>query len=146
MTHKFFHANISAMDPIVLYKILQIRTNVFVVEQHCPYPELDGRDLEPDSEQVWVTVDDEIAGTIRILRDSDALRIGRVVVAAKHRGTGVARELFTYALERCANINPASKLVLDAQAPLQDWYGSFGFEPVSEIFMEDGIPHITMEL
>ncbi|MDN5741810.1 MAG: GNAT family N-acetyltransferase [Corynebacterium casei] len=146
MTHKFFHANISAMDPIVLYKILQIRTDVFVVEQHCPYPELDGRDLEPDSEQVWVTVDDEIAGTIRILRDSDALRIGRVVVAAKHRGTGVARELFTYALERCANINPASKLVLDAQAPLQDWYGSFGFEPVSEIFMEDGIPHITMEL
>ncbi|MDN5707729.1 GNAT family N-acetyltransferase [Corynebacterium casei] len=146
MTHKFFHANISAMDPIVLYKILQIRTDVFVVEQNCPYPELDGRDLEPDSEQVWVTVDDEIAGTIRILRDSDALRIGRVVVAAKHRGTGVARELFTYALERCANINPASKLVLDAQAPLQDWYGSFGFEPVSEIFMEDGIPHITMEL
>ena len=145
MTHKFFHANISAMDPIVLYKILQIRTDVFVVEQNCPYPELDGRDLEPDSEQVWVTVDDEIAGTIRILRDSDALRIGRVVVAAKHRGTGVARELFTYALERCANINPASKLVLDAQAPLQDWYGSFGFEPVSEIFMEDGIPHITME-
>lgn len=146
MTHKFFHANISAMDPIVLYKILQIRTDVFVVEQNCPYPELDGRDLEPDSEQVWVTVEDEIAGTIRILRDSDALRIGRVVVAAKHRGTGVARELFTYALERCANINPASKLVLDAQAPLQDWYGSFGFEPVSEIFMEDGIPHITMEL
>ena len=145
MTHKFFHANISAMDPIVLYKILQIRTDVFVVEQNCPYPELDGRDLEPDSEQVWVTVDDEIAGTIRILRDSDALRIGRVVVAAKHRGTGVARELFTYALERCANINPASKLVLDAQAPLQDWYGSFGFKPVGEIFMEDGIPHITME-
>ena len=146
MKHKFFHANISAMDPIVLYKILQIRTDVFVVEQNCPYPELDGRDLEPDSEQVWVTVDDEIAGTIRILRDSDALRIGRVVVAAKHRGTGVARELFTYALERCANIDPDSKLVLDAQAPLQDWYGSFGFEPVGEIFMEDGIPHITMEL
>lgn len=146
MKHKFFHANISAMDPIVLYKILQIRTDVFVVEQNCPYPELDGRDLEPDSEQVWVTVDGEIAGTIRILRDSDALRIGRVVVAAKHRGTGVARELFTYALERCANIDPDSKLVLDAQAPLQDWYGSFGFEPVSEIFMEDGIPHITMEL
>ena len=145
MTHKFFHANISAMDPIVLYKILQIRTDVFVVEQNCPYPELDGRDLEPDSEQVWVTVDDEIAGTIRILRDSDALRIGRVVVAAKHRGTGVARELFTYALERCANIDSDSKLVLDAQAPLQDWYGSFGFKPVGEIFMEDGIPHITME-
>lgn len=146
MTHKFFHANISAMDPIVLYKILQIRTDVFVVEQNCPYPELDGRDLEPDSEQVWVTVDDEVAGTIRILRDSAALRIGRVVVAAKHRGTGVARELFTYALERCKNIDPASKLVLDAQAPLQDWYGSFGFKPVGEIFMEDGIPHITMEL
>ena len=61
MTHKFFNENISTMDPRVLYKILQIRTDVFVVEQNCPYPELDGRDLEADSEQLWVTVDDEIA-------------------------------------------------------------------------------------
>ena len=146
MTHKFFNENISTMDPRILYKILQIRTDVFVVEQNCPYPELDGRDLEPDSEQLWVTVDDEVAGTIRILRDADALRIGRVVVAAKHRGTGVARELFSYALERCAQIDPDLKMVLDAQAPLQRWYGSFGFTAVSEVFYEDGIPHVTMEL
>ncbi|WP_240944770.1 GNAT family N-acetyltransferase [Corynebacterium stationis] len=73
MTHKFFNENISTMEPRILYKILQIRTDVFVVEQNCPYPELDGRDLEPDSEQLWVTVDDEVAGTIRILRDADAL-------------------------------------------------------------------------
>lgn len=146
MTHKFFNENISTMDPRILYKILQIRTDVFVVEQNCPYPELDGRDLEPDSEQLWVTVDDEVAGTIRILRDADALRIGRVVVAAKHRGTGVARELFAYALERCAQIAPELKLILDAQAPLQGWYGSFGFTAVSEVFYEDGIPHVTMEL
>src|SRR5690625_252293 len=101
MTHKFFNENISTMDPRILYKILQIRTDVFVVEQNCPYPELDGRDLEPDSEQLWVTVDDEVAGTIRILRDADALRIGRVVVAAKHRGTGVARELFEIGRASC---------------------------------------------
>ena len=91
MTYKFFNENISTMDPRILYKILQIRTDVFVVEQNCPYPELDGRDLEPDSEQLWVTVDDEVAGTIRILRDADALRIGRGVVADKHRGAGVTR-------------------------------------------------------
>lgn len=145
MTHKFFSENISSMDPRILYKILQIRTDVFVVEQNCPYRELDGRDLEPNSEQLWVTVDGEIAGTIRILRDPDALRIGRVVVASRHRGSGVARELFSYALERCAQIDPSLKVVLDAQAPLQGWYGSFGFTPISEVFYEDGIPHITME-
>src|SRR5690625_5114337 len=121
MTHKFFNENISTMDPIVLYKILQIRTDVFVVEQNCPYPELDGRDLEADSEQLWVTVDDEIAGTIRILRDTEALRIGRVVVAAKHRGTGGARELFNFALESCAQIAPELKLGLDSPAPLKRW-------------------------
>ncbi|WP_300908597.1 GNAT family N-acetyltransferase [Corynebacterium stationis] len=145
MAYKFFSENISSMDPRILYKILQIRTDVFVVEQNCPYPELDGRDLESDSEQLWVTVDAEIAGTIRILRDADVLRIGRVVVAAKHRGTGVARELFAYALERCAQIAPEQKIVLDAQAPLQGWYGSFGFTPVSDVYLEDGIPHVTME-
>src|SRR5699024_12811108 len=97
---QFVNQNLPTMDPHTLYKILQIRTDVFVVEQNCPYPELDGRDLEPDSEQLWVTVDDEVAGTIRILRDADALRIGRVVVAPKHRGTGAARELLAYALQR----------------------------------------------
>ncbi|MGO1903296.1 GNAT family N-acetyltransferase [Corynebacterium casei] len=146
MTIKFFRENISTMDPVILYKMLKIRTDVFVVEQNCPYPELDGRDLEPDSEQLWVTVDDEVAGTIRILHDSDAIRIGRVVVAAQHRGTGVARELFSYALNRCKQIDSESTIVLDAQAPLQGWYGSFGFAPVGEIFTEDGIPHITMKL
>ena len=146
MTHTFSHSNISAMDPIVLYKILQLRTDVFVVEQNCPYPELDGRDLEPDCELIWVTVDDEIAGTTRILQEADALRIGRVVVAPNHRGTGLARELFAATLQRCKQIDSDSKIVLDAQAPLQGWYRSFGFKPVSDVFMEDGIPHITMEL
>lgn len=146
MSQKFFRKNISEIDPIVLYKLLKLRTDVFVVEQNCPYPELDGRDLEPDCELIWVTVDDEVAGTTRILQDANRLRIGRVVVAADHRGTGVARELFSYTLKRCKQIDPDVKIVLDAQAPLQEWYGSFGFQPVSDVYLEDGIPHVTMEL
>lgn len=146
MTQEFFNNHLSAIDPRTLYKILQLRTDVFVVEQNCPYPELDGRDLEPDCELLWATVDGKIAGTTRILHDSDALRIGRVVVAPQYRGTGIARELFAFTLERCAQIDSSSKIVLDAQAPLQGWYGSFGFTPISDVFLEDGIPHVTMEL
>ncbi|MFH0412484.1 GNAT family N-acetyltransferase [Corynebacterium sp. L4756] len=146
MAKKFLNKNIANIEPLVLYKILKLRTDVFVVEQNCPYPELDGCDLEPDSELVWVTINDEVAGTARILHDDEALRIGRVVVEANHRGTGVARELFAYTLDRCKQINPDSKIVLDAQAPLQVWYGSFGFTPASDVFLEDGIPHVTMVL
>src|SRR5699024_7167481 len=85
MTQEFFNSHLSAIDPRTLYKILQLRTDVFVVEQNCPYPELDGRDLEPNCELLWATVDGKIAGTTRILHDSDALRIGRVVVAPEYR-------------------------------------------------------------
>ena len=145
MTREFFAENVATMDPRILYKILKLRTDVFVVEQNFPYPELDDRDLEIDSQQVWVTVDDEVAGTARILRDSNALRIGRVVAAPEHRGTGIARELFAFVLERCADVDPQVKIVLDAQAPLKEWYSSFGFTQVGDMFLEDGIPHIPME-
>lgn len=146
MSTEFNSSNIAEMNPITLYGVLKLRTDVFVVEQNCPYPELDGRDLEPDCELVWATVNGELAGTTRILHDDDALRIGRVVASPNHRGTGIARELFAYTLDLCKQLDPNAKVVLDAQAPLQNWYGSFGFTPVSDVFLEDGLPHITMEL
>src|SRR5699024_1806576 len=119
MTQEFFNNHLSAIDPRTLYKILQLRTDVFVVEQNCPYPELDGRDLEPDCELLWATVDGEIAGTTRILHYRVALCIGPVVVAPHYRGTGIARELYAFTLERCALIDSSSTFILDAQAPLQ---------------------------
>ncbi|ALJ19439.1 GNAT family N-acetyltransferase [Microbacterium sp. No. 7] len=142
--HALHSAPVRSMDPTVLYGVLRLRVDVFVVEQDCAYPELDGRDLEDAALLVWATTGDAVVATLRILHDGDALRIGRVVVRAEQRGTGVARALFERGLDECAAIDPALPVVLDAQAPLEDWYARFGFRRAGEPFVEDGIPHVPM--
>lgn len=134
-------ARFADLDPTTLYALLRLRVDVFVVEQRCPYPELDGRDLEPDTRHLWL----ERAGTpvayLRILTEPDgAARIGRVVVAPAHRGQGLARRLLTEALAQLSG----HRCVLAAQTYLVDFYASFGFAPVEDEFLEDGIPHISM--
>ncbi len=113
--------------------------DVFVVEQECPYPELDGRDLEEGTTHLWIAVGDQIASTIRLLTDPGLHRIGRVVTHAGHRGQGHAARLMEAAIERCD-----SPIELDAQSYLRDWYRRFGFEQNGKEFIEDGIPHIPM--
>lgn len=137
-------AAVARMDPTTLYRLLQLRTDVFVVEQQCAYPELDGRDLEAGSLMLWASEDEAVVATLRILRDPDALRIGRVAALPSHRGSGIAGRLFRRALDECAGIAPALPIVLDAQQPLEAWYGRFGFERTGEAFLEDGIPHVPM--
>lgn len=147
MDIRLHSAPLAELEPITLYRILQLRTDVFVVEQHCPYPELDGRDAEPATVHVWAGDGDDtshVAATLRILRDEEALRIGRVAAHPDHRGSGLAAKLFEFALARCAELEPGLPIVLDAQAPLEAWYGRFGFERSGETFLEDGIPHVPM--
>jgi ElaA protein len=73
----FHHAHVRAIDPLTLYAILRLRVEVFVVEQSCPYPELDGRDLEPGAELFWATDGPDVLATLRVLHDADgALRVG----------------------------------------------------------------------
>ncbi|MGI6878663.1 GNAT family N-acetyltransferase [Microbacterium sp. gxy059] len=123
-----------------LYGILRLRVDVFVVEQACAYPELDGRDLEPDARQLWIEDASGVAATLRLLDDGTALRIGRVVAHPRVRGGGAAAALMRRALAEAAG----REIVLDAQAPLADWYGRFGFAPCGDEFLEDGIPHVPM--
>ncbi len=163
MSAQFHIASVAQMDPVSLYGVLQLRTDVFVVEQQCAYPELDGRDLEPDAVMVWAvdsaeqTDDDDgaaagsvgsragaVLATLRVLREPEGFRIGRVVAREAARGTGVARELMQRGLEHCFAQSPESAVVLDAQQPLEGWYGSFGFTRTGEPFQEDGIPHVPM--
>jgi ElaA protein len=131
-------------DPITLYRVLQLRVDVFVVEQACAYPELDGRDLEPTAELLWAEENEAVLGTLRILRDPDALRIGRVVTAEAARGRGVAAALMAQAVERCTETDAALPIVLGAQAHLADWYARFGFVVSGDLYQEDGIPHVPM--
>lgn len=134
-------AALADLPPAVLYALLRLRVDVFVVEQECAYPELDGRDLEPTCVHVWAEVDGTVAATLRVLRDADGRgRIGRVATGREFRGAGVAARLMDRALELLAG----SDVVLDAQAHLQHWYARFGFVAQGELFQEDGIPHVTM--
>jgi ElaA protein len=123
-----------------LYAILKLRIAVFVVEQHCAYPDLDGRDDEPGTRHLWVERDGEIRAYLRILDDGDVQRIGRVVTAPDARGAGLAGRLVTEALAVIGN-RPS---VLDAQAQLTGFYARFGFTETGPAYLEDGIPHVPM--
>ena len=129
------------LDASTLYRILALRVDVFVVEQQCPYPELDGRDLEPGTRQLWIADGDSVLATLRLLRDaSGEARIGRVATTPSARGAGLAEQLMRRAIE----LAESREIVLDAQAYLVDWYARFGFEVAGAEYLDDGIAHVPM--
>ena len=131
------------LDARTAYDVWRLRQDVFVVEQACPYPDLDGRDPEPGTRHVLLTTaDGTLAGYLRLLDDGGVARIGRVVLAATARGQGLADGLVRAALAVCGD----RSVVLDAQSPLRAWYEGFGFEVDGPEFLEDGIPHLPMRL
>ena len=130
------------VNATVLYEILRLRVDVFVVEQECPYPELDGRDLEPGARHFLVEEEGRLVATLRLLAEPDSpwLRIGRVCTRASARGRGLSARLITAALEAAED----APVRLDAQAHLVGLYSRLGFVPVGEQYLEDGIPHQPM--
>jgi ElaA protein len=130
------------LDARTAYDVWRLRQDVFVVEQDCPYPDLDGRDLEEGTRHVLLRDGDELMGYARVLDDGDVWRIGRVVLTRKARGRGLADPLLETALQVC----PDRPVVMDAQTPLRAWYERFGFVVSGEEFLDDGIPHLPMRL
>jgi ElaA protein len=133
-------AHAAELDAVTLYRILKLRVDVFVVEQNSPYPELDGRDLEPGARLVWAQRTDDVVGTLRLVDDGDAVRIGRVATAVSARAAGLAGRLMSRALELTAKRDT----VLDAQSYLRRWYEKFGYTVDGDEFVEDGIAHVPM--
>jgi ElaA protein len=126
-----------------LYPLLRLRTDVFVVEQNCPYPELDGRDLHEGTLHVWAHDDGHVLGTIRVLEaHSPAPAIGRVATSSVARGRGVASRLLEHGIGLC---RPDAAIRLSAQAHLETWYERFGFRRNGAPYDEDGIPHVPMQ-
>ena len=127
-----------------LYALLQLRVNVFVVEQECAYPELDGRDTEPATRHVWLSRDGRVLAAIRTLDEPDGgSSIGRVVTDPSARGQGLARRLLNCALEELDLPRPVH---LGAQAHLAEWYARSGFAVAGPEYLEDDIPHVPMRL
>ncbi|WP_105125019.1 GNAT family N-acetyltransferase [Streptococcus suis] len=128
-----------------LYTILTLRTNVFVVEQACPYPEVDGKD--PNCLHLLGTDNGELVAYLRILPAGlsyDEVSIGRVVIKPSHRGKGLGRPMMEQAIHYITNEWKENQIKIGAQAYLEKFYQSLGFKPVSEVYLEDDIPHLDM--
>jgi ElaA protein len=136
----------TALDAPTAYAVWRLRQDVFVVEQQCPYPDLDGRDTEPGTRHVLLRDDDLLLGYARVLDDGERWRIGRVALAQAVRGTGLADPLMRTALQVTIQLDESRDVVLDAQTPLAAWYATYGFEVDGAEFLEDGIPHTPMRL
>ena len=126
-----------------LYEILKLRVNTFVVEQNCPYPELDDKDQ--NALHVFLRDEESIQAYLRIMDrgvSSEYVSIGRVIAVRRRRGFGsrILEEGMKLARE-CFN---ADQIYLEAQTYARGLYEKHGFRQISEEFLEDGIPHIKM--
>ncbi len=129
---------------VELYAMLKMRVDVFVVEQECAYPELDGNDT--DCLHLRLFDGRDLLACARLWRPSpDVLpRIGRVAVSPDHRGKRLGDALMREAIVECEKAYPGEAIEISAQAHLQKFYGSLGFVRTSEEYVEDGIPHVDM--
>jgi ElaA protein len=133
------------LDAAMLYELLKLRVEVFVVEQATPYPELDGRDLDTETRHFWLEAGDgEVIATLRLLEEhpggQKGFRIGRVCTKREARGRGHARRLLQAALAEVGDY-PCR---LNAQTYLEEMYVSQGFVRDGEEFLDDGIPHVPL--
>lgn len=130
-----------------LHDILKLRINVFVVEQNCPYPELD--DLDKNAIHQFVKENGEIVAYARLLKPGNRFSeysIGRVVVSKTIRQTGIGIQLMNTAIDFILNNFGATSIKISAQKHLQNFYENLGFRVVTKEYLEDGIPHLGMRL
>lgn len=131
------------LDVATMYGLLWLRIEVFVVEQACYWQDLDGRDLDPTTRHFWFvdpSSGSDPLGCLRLLREPDYWKIGRVCVVSPARGRGLAAGLMRAALDEVG----AEPCVLDAQSQLVGFYESFGFKVTGPEFADDGILHLPM--
>lgn len=130
-----------------LYAILQLRNEVFVVEQNCPYQDLDNKDQASWHFMGWQ--DHILLAYTRLLPPGLAFKepsIGRVVTAPSIRRTGIGRILMQKSIAHCHQLFGNTSIQIGAQQYLESFYTSLGFEISGSSYLEDGIPHIHMVL
>ena len=130
-----------------LYAILYLRTAVCVVEQACPYQEVDNKDQE--SYHLLGQDNGDIVAYARLLPSGVSFSqasIGRVLVAPSHRGQGLAQQLMARSLAFLVEELGQKRIQLSGQTYLEAFYKSFGFQPISDMYLEDDIPHKDMLL
>lgn len=140
--------NIKRFDELTvpeLYAIIKARIDVFVVEQDCPYPDLDNYDQK--ALHLWAENDGEVLAYCRIFDRGvkyPETSIGRVITTEKGRGTGLGKQLIQYAVEVIENRLGTSEIRISAQDYLLRFYSGFGFQDTGKKYLEDNIPHTEM--
>ena len=144
---RFERRAFAALGTRELFDLARLRIDVFVVEQACPYPELDDLDVHPGTRHVLGVAGGTLIACARTMAPAargEAARIGRVAVHEAHRGTGVARRLMAWTIEALARDHPEGAIVLGAQVTVERFYASLGFARASDEYLEDGILHVEM--
>ena len=129
-----------------LYSSLQLRSEVFVVEQNCVYQEVDGKD--DNAIHVLGFLDNELASYSRIFDKGiyfEEASIGRVVVSPKHRDKKLGHDLMQVSIAAVKEHFKEHNITISAQEYLKKFYESHGFVQTSEMYLEDDIPHIQMK-
>ena len=136
--------NFEELSNLELFEIFKSRVAIFVVEQNCPYQEID--DIDLISEHIFIKDDKgKILSYLRLFKKDDrTMQIGRVVSTV--RGKGYAGLVLHEAVERAKKMPNIHEIYLEAQTYAIGFYGKEGFSPYGEEFLEDGIPHIKMKL
>lgn len=148
-TLEWVEATINELNAHQLHNLLKLRIDVFVVEQQCVYAELDGQDALPGTQHVFAFEQSgAVVAAARVLAPDDArpVRIGRVVVTPSYRGTGLSRRLMDRVMRICSDVYPQQSIELSAQVGADALYSAYGFEVVSKVYLDDGIPHQDMRL
>ena len=143
MAFEFKHFN--DLTNYELYEILQLRSEIFVVEQNCVYNDLDG--LDNEAIHLFFRLNGKIIAYSRLLRPGTRFpdcSIGRVVVKQSERGKSIGIEMMNAAKDYILNEWGATRIKVSAQQYLQRFYENLGFEIVTEMYLEDGIPHFGM--
>lgn len=144
---KFYTAPFLDIPAGKLYRILALRSDVFVVEQNCAYQDLDGK----DEHSFWVWAEDEngtVHATARLLPAGISYKeisIGRVCTSMQSRGSGLGKLLMKESLVQCGNIWGSEPITISAQQYLLKFYNELGFVEEGEMYLEDDIPHLKMK-
>lgn len=147
MTINWTSKHFNLLTTTELYAILRLRNEVFIVEQHCPYQDIDNKDQK--SFHLMGRIGDDLVAYCRILPPGVSYpesSIGRVITSAKSRGTGAGQELLGKAIAEVRKMFGIVPIHIGAQRYLQRFYEGFGFVQTSPVYLEDDIEHIEMIL
>ena len=145
LTLRWKYQSFEELSNLQLYTILQLRIEIFSVEQNCVYQDADNKDLKSFHLSAWDN--NVLVAYCRILPPNVCYKdasIGRVVTSISYRRTGAGRELMQRAITAALQQFNCSKITISAQLYLKRFYESLGFKPLGETYLEDGIPHIEM--